>query len=69
MQRLDGPRRPTQGREQAHPVKAQIALTVAEGKRLIAKAVVSLPEVENARRHGKILLKGGTTTGRRTRPE
>jgi hypothetical protein len=42
-------------------MKVQIALTVNESKRLIAKAVVSLPEIKNALEKGKILLKGGTT--------
>ncbi len=42
-------------------MKAMISLTVAEGKRLIAKAVVRLPEVIRAQEGGKILLKGGTT--------
>lgn len=42
-------------------MKAQIALTVNESKRLIAKAIISLPEVKNALEKGKILLKGGTT--------
>jgi hypothetical protein len=38
-----------------------MALTVAEGKRLIAKAILRTPEVQRARQGGKILLKGGTT--------
>ncbi len=42
-------------------MKAMIALTVAEGKRLIAKAIVRTPEVQRALQGGKILLKGGTT--------
>ncbi|WP_221039512.1 hypothetical protein [Gelria sp. Kuro-4] len=42
-------------------MKAQITLTVSEGKRLIAKAIANLPEVQQALREGKILLKGGTT--------
>lgn len=42
-------------------MKAMITLTVAEGKRLIAKAVAMMPEVVRARESGKILLKGGTT--------
>lgn len=42
-------------------MKAQIVLTVNESKRLIAKAIISLPEVKNALEKGKILLKGGTT--------
>ena len=42
-------------------MKAIITLTVPEGKRLIAKAVVRMPEVVRARERGRILLKGGTT--------
>lgn len=42
-------------------MRAQITLTVSESKRLIAKAVISLPEVKNALTNGKIILKGGTT--------
>lgn len=42
-------------------MKAQIVLTVNESKRLIAKAIVSLPEIKNALEKGKVLLKGGTT--------
>ncbi len=42
-------------------MKAAITLTVAEGKRLIAKAVAGMPEVRRAREGGRILLKGGTT--------
>lgn len=42
-------------------MKVQIALTVNESKRLIAKAIISLPEVKNAFEKEKILLKGGTT--------
>lgn len=42
-------------------MKAQITLTVNESKRLIAKAVISLPKVQNALEKGKIILKGGTT--------
>lgn len=42
-------------------MKAQISLTVSESKRLIAKAVVSLPEVREAFARGRTLLKGGTT--------
>ncbi len=40
---------------------AQISLTVAEAKRLIARAVAGLPEVRSALKAGKVLLKGGTT--------
>ena len=42
-------------------MEVQISLTVSESKRLIAKAVVSLPEVKEALKNGKIILKGGTT--------
>jgi hypothetical protein len=42
-------------------MKAQLTLTVNESKRLIAKAVVSLPELKNALKEGNVLLKGGTT--------
>jgi len=42
-------------------MKVHIALTVNESKRLIAKAVVSLPEAKGALRKGRIILKGGTT--------
>jgi len=42
-------------------MKAMMTLTVAEGKRLIAKAVVRMPEVVAARTGGKIFMKGGTT--------
>ena len=42
-------------------MKAQLTLTVSEGKRLIAFAVARMPEVQAALRCGKILLKGGTT--------
>lgn len=41
--------------------KCQFTLTVAEGKRLIAKAVATMPEVRRAMETGLILLKGGTT--------
>ncbi|MEW6080657.1 MAG: hypothetical protein AB1576_02475 [Bacillota bacterium] len=39
----------------------QITLTVPEGKRLIAKALSLVPEIQEALVHGLILLKGGTT--------
>ena len=61
MPRQTASRQFTPGRAPAAEVKAQIALTTAEGKRLIAKAVARLPEVVRARRRGKILMKGGTT--------
>lgn len=41
--------------------KAQITLTVPMGKRLIAKAIAVLPDVQRAFKEGRILLKGGTT--------
>jgi len=46
-------------------MKVQIALTVNKSKRMIAKTVVSLPEIKNALGKGKILLKGGTTASSR----
>jgi hypothetical protein len=42
-------------------VRFQVTLTVAEGKKLIAKAVCALPEVRRARDQGRLLLMGGTT--------
>ena len=42
-------------------MEVQISLTVNESKRLIAKAIVRMPEVEAAFDNGKIVLKGGTT--------
>ena len=39
----------------------QISLTVSESKRLIAEAIVQMPEVKDAFKNGKILLKGGTS--------
>lgn len=42
-------------------MKCQFSLTVAEGKRLIAKAIAAMPEVRRALRDGVVLLKGGTT--------
>lgn len=42
-------------------MRAQLTLTVPEGKRLIARAIAALPEVQRALAHGRILLKGGTT--------
>jgi hypothetical protein len=39
-------------------MKVQIALTVNESKRLIAKAVVSLPEIKNALEIRKDLAQG-----------
>lgn len=42
-------------------MKALVTLTVPEGKRLIARAIVALPQVQQALQNGRILLKGGTT--------
>lgn len=42
-------------------MKAQLTLTVSEGKKLIAIAVTQMPEIKHALKHGKIFLKGGTT--------
>ena len=42
-------------------MKCQFTLTVAEGKRLIARAIALMPEVRKALADGKILLKGSTT--------
>lgn len=42
-------------------MRAQLSLTVAEGKLLIARAIASLPEVRWALENGQIFLKGGTT--------
>ncbi|MCL4370580.1 MAG: hypothetical protein M1380_06700 [Chloroflexi bacterium] len=42
-------------------MRAQVSLTVSEGKLLIARAIASLPEVRSAFENGRILLKGGTT--------
>ncbi len=42
-------------------IRIQVTLTVSEGKRVIARAIASLPEVRKALEKGKILLKGGTT--------
>ncbi len=39
----------------------QVTLTPSESKRLIAKAIASLPKVKSALKSGSILLKGGTT--------
>lgn len=40
---------------------AQVTLTPNEGKRLIAEAVSTLPELQRALQNGKVLFKGGTT--------
>lgn len=42
-------------------MKAQITLTVPEGKEIIAEAILVLPEVKKALKKGHVLLKGGTT--------
>jgi hypothetical protein len=42
-------------------MKAQITLTVAEAKRIIAKGIARLPAVQATLESGKIFLKGGTT--------
>lgn len=42
-------------------MKVQIALSVSEAKRLIARAVVIVPEVKRSLKSGRVLLKGGTT--------
>lgn len=42
-------------------MKAQVTLTVAEGKELIATAIVNRADVRAALASGKVLLKGGTT--------
>ena len=41
--------------------RIQVTLTVSEAKRIIAKGVATLPEVQQALSEGKVLLKGGTT--------
>lgn len=41
--------------------RVQLSLTVAEGKRMIAKGICSLGEVSRAHEKGYIVLKGGTT--------
>ncbi|KUO73169.1 MAG: hypothetical protein APF77_08340 [Clostridia bacterium BRH_c25] len=42
-------------------MKAQLTITVNTGKWLIAKAIVSMAEVQEALKNGKVILKGGTT--------
>ena len=42
-------------------MKAMFTLTSSESKRLIAKAVVQLPAVQNAMNNGLIFIAGGTT--------
>ena len=41
--------------------KVQVTLTGNEGKRLIAKAAVRMPEIQERLEKNKILLCGGTT--------
>ncbi len=41
--------------------RALITLDVAESKRIIARAVIQLPEVQEALRKGKVIVAGGTT--------
>ncbi len=43
-------------------MRAQITLTVNEGKRIIARAVAAMPVVRKALQGGRIFLKGGSTT-------
>ncbi|SHK16572.1 hypothetical protein SAMN02745227_01669 [Anaerobranca californiensis DSM 14826] len=43
--------------------RALVTLTVAESKRLIAKGVVKLPQVQKALKEGTIIIAGGTTNG------
>jgi hypothetical protein len=43
-------------------VQAQRVLTVSEGKRLIARAIVQMPIVQEARKKGMIIVAKGTTT-------
>ena len=42
-------------------MKRQFILTVSESKRLIAKAVAALPEVQRAMKEGKVVVATGTT--------
>jgi hypothetical protein len=42
-------------------MKIQITLTVPEAKRIIAKAIAIRPDVQQAMKNGRVLLKGGTT--------
>lgn len=42
-------------------MRIQITLTSPEGKRMIARGIKALPRVEEVRKKGKIVLKGGTT--------
>jgi hypothetical protein len=42
-------------------LKAQVTVTPNEAKRLIAKGIVQLPEVQAALKNGKIIIKSGTS--------
>ncbi|MCW4048951.1 MAG: hypothetical protein NWE89_04365 [Candidatus Bathyarchaeota archaeon] len=44
-------------------MKAQVTLTPAEGKRLIAKAISCMESVQNAYRNGILIISTSTTTG------
>ena len=44
-------------------MKRQVVLTVSESKRLIAKAVAALPEVQKAMKEGTVVVATGTTNG------
>ena len=46
-------------------MKAVLTLTPAESRRLIAKAVVAMPEVQKAWSDAYLLLAGGTTNARK----
>ena len=44
-------------------MKRQVVLTVSESKRLIAKGVAALPEVQRAMKEGIVVVSTGTTNG------
>ena len=44
-------------------MKALFTLTTAESKRLIAKSVIKLPEVEKALQNHRVIIAGGVTNG------
>ena len=44
-------------------MKKQFVLTVAESKRLIAKGVAALPQVQRAMKEGIVAVAPGTTNG------
>jgi len=54
---------PTTGKseDERQTVQAHAVFTVSEGKRLIAKAVAKMPIVENALKHGMVIVCKGTT--------